>query len=68
MFYLDEVSIEECSKNGELHTACTVPTNYNLDRYQSPIHQYASIARQCAHLSLYLGQEHQTRSKEKKRR
>lgn len=35
MFYLDEISIEECSKNGEQHTTCTIPANYNLNRYQS---------------------------------
>ena len=37
MFYLDEISIEENSKNGEQHTACTIPANYNLDRHQSTL-------------------------------
>lgn len=43
MFYLDQISIEECSKNGEQHTACTIPANYNLDRYQSPYIYSATV-------------------------
>ena len=45
MFYLDEISIKECYKNGEQHTTCTIPAHYNLDRYQSPHIKNATYVR-----------------------